>query len=198
MHLDTSTLFQICHTNNCILQNDRNIYQLLSTPNFCELPPKTQIILIQLLLKVSKTAAWHTNIILDIIYATNKERIMKKILLLVIATCGIIGIANAECRSTVSYGQYKQVCDNSGASSENRSAEFTEIPYVANERISKERSSKTKLASLEKSVSQADTQDSLFKPTHTQLDQVKQLLEYANSQGCTWGGKYDKPQLICP
>lgn len=126
----------------------------------------------------------------------DKERIMKKILFIVTALIGISGIANADCSGSVAYGQYKQDCTNSETFSDARSIEYTEIPYNANVKISKERTSQEKLATLEKSVAQAQT--STFKPTHTQLDQVKQLLEYANSQGCTWGGKYEEPLLICP
>ena len=122
---------------------------------------------------------------------------MKIILFIAIVTLATSGIANADCSGSVAYGQYKQDCDYSETTS-NRTIEYTEIPYTANVKISKQKVSGEKLANLEQSVSQAHITQSPFKPTHTQLDQVRQLLEYANSQGCAWGGKYEKPLLVCP
>ena len=103
--------------------------------------------------------------------------------------------ALAECVNTFAYGQIKQDCSHSNGSS---GVEYTEIPYNANRQISKHKNSKETIASLEQSVNKAQTTQSPFEPTHTQLDQVKQLLDYAKSQGCTWGGKFDEPILTCP
>lgn len=122
---------------------------------------------------------------------------MKKILFIYIVAIAISGIAHADCSGSVTYGQYKQDCDYSNPP-DGRTFEYTEIPYTANEKISKQKINREKLANLEQSVSQARTTQSPFKPTHTQLDQVRQLLDYANSQGCTWGGKYERPLLVCP
>lgn len=109
-----------------------------------------------------------------------------------------ITFAYAQCEQTFAYGQIKQDCNNSQNRSIQNSIEYTEIPYNANEQVSKHKTESKQVASLEQSVNQAHVTQSNFKPTHTQLDQVKQLLEYAKSQGCTWGGKFDEPLLVCP
>jgi len=100
----------------------------------------------------------------------------------------------AECTSTFAYGQVKQDCSHSN----NESTEYSEVPYNGNVQISRDQKQQKKLASLEQSVNQAQAAQSPFKPTHTQLNQVIQLLDYAQSQGCTWEGKFDQPQLSCP
>ena len=107
-------------------------------------------------------------------------------------------ITYADCSGSWAYGQYNEDCDTSVTSNNERTTEFTQIPYSANKQISKHKTEKERLASLEQSVNQAQTTQSPFKPTHTQLDQVRQLLEYAQSQGCTWKGMSDKPLLVCP
>ncbi|MDW3094094.1 MAG: GNAT family N-acetyltransferase [Gammaproteobacteria bacterium] len=128
----------------------------------------------------------------------DKERTMKKTLIAFIFILGAIEIANANCNGSLAYGQYKQDCNHSDASNNSSTTEYTEIPYTANVKISKQKIREEKLANLEQSVTQAQATQSPFKPTHTQLDQVRQLLDYANSQGCKWGGKYEKPLLVCP
>jgi len=127
---------------------------------------------------------------------------MKRILL-GICLVSLSTITYADCRSVLVYGQYKKVCDSSATESTHTAGgqniiEYTEVPQNATQPVAKQKTTPKKLASLEQSVEQAYAEQSHFKPTHTQLDQVHQLLEYAKSQGCTWGGKYDKPLLICP
>ncbi len=109
-----------------------------------------------------------------------------------------VTIAYAECEHSFAYGQIKQDCDKAGYSSNQNSVEYTEIPYNANQQVSKHKTEQKHVASLEQSIKQAYVTQSNFKPTHTQLDQVRQLLEYAQRQGCSWGGKFDQPQLVCP
>ena len=125
---------------------------------------------------------------------------MKKILLGILFTASFSSMTFADCRSVLVYGQHKLICDSTDAQSAGKqnTIEYTEMPHASKQPVSKQKSAPKKLASLEQSVNQAHLDQSPFKPTHTQLDQVRQLLEYANSQGCTWGGKYDKPQLRCP
>lgn len=127
---------------------------------------------------------------------------MKKILL-GICLVSLSAITYADCRSVLVYGQYKKVCDSSTTepshtAGDQGTIEFTEVPPNATQPVTKQKAAPKKLASLEQSVEQAYKEQSHFKPTHTQLDQVHQLLEYAKSQGCTWGGKFDRPLLICP
>ena len=126
-----------------------------------------------------------------------------KMVFIAICLASISTTAFAECRSVLVYGQHKTFCDSQDAQPSNtnknpNSIEYTEIPHSANTQITKQRIEPNNLASLEKSVAQAHIEQSPFKPTHTQLDQVRQLLEFAKSQGCTWSGKYDQPELICP
>ena len=126
-----------------------------------------------------------------------------KMVLIAICLASISTTAFAECRSVLLYGQHKTFCDSSDAQPSNtnknpNSIEYTEIPQSAKTPINKQNIESNKLASLEKKVARAHLEQSPFKPTHTQLDQVRQLLEYAKSQGCTWGGKFDQPELICP
>ena len=111
---------------------------------------------------------------------------------------GATSIANADCTSSLSFGQFKQDCTNSESANSERTVEYTEIPYNANDKVSKHKTKQENVASLEQSINQAYDTQSHFEPTHTQLDQVKQLLDYANSQGCTWAGKFDEPSLVCP
>lgn len=100
-------------------------------------------------------------------------------------------IAFAECTSTLTMGQFNQDCE---ASANERSIEYSLIPYNNNAQANKQNN----VATLEQSVAQAYVTQTNFKPTHTQLDQVKQLLDYAESQGCRWEGSLEKPLLICP
>ena len=125
---------------------------------------------------------------------------MKKILLGIFIAASFSTMAFAECRSILVYGQYKQICDSAGSHTPGKqnTIEFTEMPHASKQPVSKQKSEPKNLASLEQSVNQAHLDQSPFKPTHTQLDQVRQLLEFADSQGCDWGGKYDKPILNCP
>lgn len=121
---------------------------------------------------------------------------MKLIIILTSITFLIaIQTALAECASTFAYGQVKQDCSHSN--SEN-TVEYHEIPYNGNVQIPNRHIQANKVVSLEQSVNQARAAQSPFKPTHTQLNQVIQLLDYAQSQGCTWEGKFDQPQLACP
>ena len=124
---------------------------------------------------------------------------MNKILL-GICLASLSSWAFADCRSVLVYGQHKVICDSSNMEPSNNqnTIEYTEVPQASKVPISKQKTEPKRLASLEESVTQAHENQSGYKPTHTQLDQVRQLLEYADSQGCRWGGKYEKPLLICP
>lgn len=123
---------------------------------------------------------------------------MNKILLGILLT-SLSAWAFADCRSVLVYGQHKNICDSDKQLSQTKqnSIEYTEVPQVSKQPISKQKT-EPKLASLEQSIALAHENQSGYKPTHTQLDQIHQLQEYAKSQGCTWGGKYEKPLLICP
>ncbi len=124
---------------------------------------------------------------------------MNKILI-GICLASFSSLSFAECRSVLVYGQHKDICDSSKIESSNNqnTIEYTEVPQASKRPISKQKSETKKLASLEHSINKAHANQSSYEPTHTQLDQVRQLLEYANNQGCRWGGKYEKPLLICP
>ena len=109
----------------------------------------------------------------------------------------------AECRDVLVYGQYKQICDDDTQTQQTNTVygpnviEYTRTPHTSESDITKQTQA-SNLASLELSVKRAQENQSRLKPSHTQLDQIRQLLEYAESQGCTWGGKYENPLLVCP
>jgi len=121
-----------------------------------------------------------------------------KILLTAIFLAFLTGLVHAECKSSLAFGQYQHDCDQPQTHSNSESVEYTQIPYNANGKISRHAPNQQNVASLEQSVSLAQTTQSPFKPTHTQLDQVRQLLEYARQQGCHWMGPFDQPELVCP
>ena len=100
-------------------------------------------------------------------------------------------LAHANCAASITLGQVKQDCNNEQTSSTYGNVEYSQIPYNRTQ-------DKQNIASLEHTVEHAYITQSNFKPTHTQLNQVKQLLNYAERQGCKWGGKHDQPTLICP
>ena len=111
-----------------------------------------------------------------------------KLLLTGILLVGVSGAAIADCKPRVSHGQHKQACDNSN---DNSLVEYGEISSAGIFRSN----TTTKPQKLDRSETHVRMAQS--KTTLTP-EQVKQLVEYANSQGCNWEGIQHRPLLTCP
>lgn len=94
------------------------------------------------------------------------------------------GAAIAECKTYVSHGQYKYSCSSSN------DLHGDAVKYTEVSRAGLLRSDVTTNTTKSHNVAQTTT---LPHPA-----QIRQLVEYANSQGCIWRGTQHNSSLICP
>ncbi len=100
------------------------------------------------------------------------------------------GTTIAECEAYISHGQYKQTCSDLDHAYED-SIEFTEVSRTG--------LTKSNMAVNAKKSGQSVAHNHM---THTALPtqpgQIKQLVDYAHQQGCTWKEIQQRTLLVCP
>jgi hypothetical protein len=116
---------------------------------------------------------------------------MKEILIGVLLAV-VSGVVIADCKTYVSHGQYKQNCDLANTP-DNQVTEYSEVS-----RAGLIRSDKATRALQRHNPNKQTYMAQLQTTPLPQPGQIRQLIEYANSQGCKWEGTQHRPLLICP
>ncbi len=94
------------------------------------------------------------------------------------------GAAIAECKTYISHGQYKHSCSSS-TDLRGDGIEYTEV-------------SRAGLFRSGATVNTTKPHNMAQTAALPQPAQIRQLVEFANKQGCTWEGTQHSPSLICP
>ena len=118
---------------------------------------------------------------------------MKKILIGVLLA-GVSGVTMADCTTQLSHGQYKQICDSSNHSNKEDIIEYSEVSRAGVSRLDE----RNKTQETYNPKTQQEQTQVAQSQTALQPEQIQQLIEYANRQGCKWQGVQHRSLLICP
>jgi hypothetical protein len=103
----------------------------------------------------------------------------------------ISGVAVADCKTYISHGQYKQACGSANKLNNEEAIEYSEVSRAG--LIRSDEATRTQLQHNPNEHSYL----AQLQP-NPQPAQIRQLVEYATSQGCQWEQTQHRALLICP